>query len=336
MLLLDGARVHGLQDLEIIEFCRANKVHLFAYPPDLTHLLQGLDKVVFRKKSTNWAKFVTHINKTRSHRFTLRDLGRGLSALYLGNEDAGVFPTFTAAIAQSAFEHTGVFPFNPQAIDRSHLRPTAEIASPSNQAPLVRDGPARLVTTSRVSAFRNGPAGDSELQRAAQCELAMERDTWKAQAQALQEELEWFRSQVRREGKDGKRGAEVRGVKFGIGLCTADDIHAGLVAEAKEKDQAATRAKKAKEIRPEFRSLPIRKWLKAELEAACKEADLDVTGMSRAQIFEKYCERFPQERRKMSQRHEDPPVDVDIEEMAEIDSGSGTETDYGGCDSDGF
>ena len=38
----------------------------------------------------------------------------------------------------------------------------------------------------------------------------------------------------------------------------------------------------------------------------------------------------------MPQRHEDPPVDVGIVEMAEIDSGSETETDYGECDSDGF
>ena len=48
LLLLDGAAVHGLENIKVIEFCRANRIHLFAYPPDLTHILQGLDKAAFK------------------------------------------------------------------------------------------------------------------------------------------------------------------------------------------------------------------------------------------------------------------------------------------------
>jgi hypothetical protein len=112
-----------------------HRVLLMAYPPNLTHLLQGEDVVVFRSKSSTWDNCVQFFNATHVRPFSLRNLGNGLQWLYHGAPQWDIAPMFTRKAATAMFKQTGLVPFNPHAIDRSTLRPTLQFDDIRNEVP---------------------------------------------------------------------------------------------------------------------------------------------------------------------------------------------------------
>ena len=121
------------------------------------------------EKNVAWAKYIAYINDpdVRYHRFGLRDLGRGLSAMFDGYAPAGVAPVYTAKMAAKAAEATGVWPLNPLAIKRHNL--SQELDLPCRTEPedlLLRGGPARVVTQKRTSAMSEDSAQKRALERA--------------------------------------------------------------------------------------------------------------------------------------------------------------------------
>ena len=291
-----------------------------------------LDVVAFRSKNKRWAQYVTYINDTRYHKFGLRDLGRGLTVLYEGKEAAprlanGIKPTFTPKKAQKCFDKTGVFPFNPQRIDRSHLRPTLEMPKRSeHEDELMRDGPAVVMTQRRIHATKAG-GGDARLSQ-----VMMERDEEMRKRIELEEELKVLRAKVLAPGKDGAM-KEVKG-EFGFGLCTSEEITEGLQKEAEKQREkhAAREAKKA--CRPNYvNEFKPRDWHLNELKEQCIQHGVVIEGMKlRAHIWAAYLAKFPEAatKKRPAKKVPDPESDdseseCDIETETESESESASE-----------
>ena len=140
----------------------------------------------------------------------MRDLGRGLAVLYHGHGAAphlpdGIQPTFTPKFASMCFEKTGVHPFDPYRIDRSHLRKTLKIPTQSeHDSALIRDGPASIATNKRVQAL---PEGSLERVNTKQ-QITIDQQAALINAQA--EELRWYRDQIRAASKNGPAPGSAR------------------------------------------------------------------------------------------------------------------------------
>jgi hypothetical protein len=101
---------------KLVNFASNNNIIILGYPPHCTHILQGLDVVCFAKMKH---EFCMEIN--------------GFENLYswgVGKDDFdGVFGwaylcAFTLGTVKAAFEATGVYPFNPDVIKDSQLKPS--------------------------------------------------------------------------------------------------------------------------------------------------------------------------------------------------------------------
>ena len=215
-------------------------------------------------------------------------LYRGMS----GNSvlPGGIDPVFTAAIASNCFCKTGVFPFDPQRIDRTHLRKTLEMPPRSqHEDELMRDGPA-VVCSRRITA--------PNTTEQTILELRIERDTEKRKRVELEEELEYYRSMVVAQGKDNTH-KEVKG-EFGPGLCTSDEIHAKLVETAKKKEAEQEERKKKAGCRPDYvTNFKPAQWRLVELKEQCHLHGVVINGMTlRKDIWAAYVSKFPQSKSK--------------------------------------
>ncbi|KHO10678.1 hypothetical protein MAA_11729 [Metarhizium robertsii ARSEF 23] len=101
-LLLDGHGSH--HTIEFITYCEQHNIVPFGLPPNLAHLLQTLDVVVFQPLKHYHAKALDLI---------VRD-GVNISKLEFLAVIKGVRPqAFKESTILSAFRKTGIVPFNP-------------------------------------------------------------------------------------------------------------------------------------------------------------------------------------------------------------------------------
>ncbi|KIM43647.1 hypothetical protein M413DRAFT_68926, partial [Hebeloma cylindrosporum] len=56
VLLMDGHSSHFTADL--LEYCLANNIEVYRYPPHCTHALQGLDVICFAKMKKCWKEAI--------------------------------------------------------------------------------------------------------------------------------------------------------------------------------------------------------------------------------------------------------------------------------------
>ena len=137
------------------------------------------------------------MNKTRKDKFSKYDIGRGLSALWNGHDRAEISRWATPALAATIFRSTGVYPYNPNAIDRTNLRTTLALPEESpGLNELLLSGPS-LFTQRRTQA--------PDAQAAALLASRMQVSELQAANAAMHEELLLYRGMVRSGEAAGSR-----------------------------------------------------------------------------------------------------------------------------------
>ena len=114
LLLYDGHKSHI--NLGIIDWAKKEHIILFVLPAHTSHVLQPLDVGCF-------GPFERIFNNV-SHRFMRENCGQSISRY---NICSLACPAYVKALSpenlQSSFRQSGIYPFNPNAVDPSHFKP---------------------------------------------------------------------------------------------------------------------------------------------------------------------------------------------------------------------
>lgn len=140
VLIMDGHSSHYTADL--LEFCIANNIKVYGYPPHCTHALQGLNVVCFAKVKETWKTHLNSFEQLHRHGVNKED--------FLGTWGRAYNEAFTKENVCSAFEATGIQLFNPDIITSQQMKPE-EVSSTRSTFPLPQPSPVRAV----MAAFRN-------------------------------------------------------------------------------------------------------------------------------------------------------------------------------------
>ena len=166
LLLVDGHKSH--MTLELVDLARENNVILFCLPPHTTHALQPLDVSVFKALKAHFSRSLRAVCFTRKDfMVTKRDFARVVKEPF---ELA-----FSMTNIKNGFAKCGIFPFNPDAVDKKKMLPSemhrdtveetpsvssSDAATPGGQSSgsVVGDGPE---SQSSGSVVGDGPEGQS-------------------------------------------------------------------------------------------------------------------------------------------------------------------------------
>ena len=130
LLVQDGHSSHV--SIELIEMARENNVCLLCLPAHTSHILQPLDVGVFKS-------FKSSFNKACGN-YMKQNPGRVITTDVLASMVGQAYPTaFTPVNIFSGFKKTGIYPFNPSAVDDRQLAPSTALlkkATPTSAATL--------------------------------------------------------------------------------------------------------------------------------------------------------------------------------------------------------
>lgn len=121
-LLMDGHSSHYTP--ELLDFARSNNIVILSYPPHCTHALQGLDIVCFSRMKEAW--------KEEIHKFEELHRSKVMKGDFTEVFGRAFIKAFTKETIYSAFEKTGVYPFNPEVVTEQQMKtsePTSTIGS---------------------------------------------------------------------------------------------------------------------------------------------------------------------------------------------------------------
>ena len=108
MLVLDGHSTH--YQPELIKYAREYEVILFCLPPHTTHESQPLDASVFKPLKSHWHE--------ACHTFVEQNPGKSITKYNFSKLlNTAWGKTMSPNIISSGFKRTGIYPFNPDAID---------------------------------------------------------------------------------------------------------------------------------------------------------------------------------------------------------------------------
>ena len=122
--------------IELIEMARENGVCLLCLLPHTSHILQPLDVGAFKS-------FKSRFNKACSKNMK-QNPGRVITADILASMVGQAFPNaFTPVNILSGFKKTGIYPFNPSAVDDRQLAPLNAVSKKStfSPQPVLEDDP---------------------------------------------------------------------------------------------------------------------------------------------------------------------------------------------------
>lgn len=129
LLILDSHHSHEV--LQLLELARTEDVHLLALPPHTTHMLQPLDRVVFKPLKTAYRRYCTEFLTSNPELSINKVTWPGLLSR-AWNE------TMRKELLQKAFEATGIHPVNMDRIPDSAFaladRRSSAAATPSTLA----------------------------------------------------------------------------------------------------------------------------------------------------------------------------------------------------------
>ena len=118
LLVQDGHSSHV--SIELIEMARENNVCLLCLPAHTSHILQPLDVGVFKS-------FKSSFNKACGN-YMKQNPGRVITTDVLASMVGQAYPTaFTPVNIFSGFKKTGIYPFNPSAVDDRQLAPSTAL-----------------------------------------------------------------------------------------------------------------------------------------------------------------------------------------------------------------
>lgn len=106
MLVMDGHGSH--MTLEFLEYAKANKIQLFAFPAHTTHLTQPLDVGVFQPYKHWHAQGVNHAMRCGETQFSKLDFFALFSSMKA--------KTMTHTTITHAWQKTGLMPYNPEVV----------------------------------------------------------------------------------------------------------------------------------------------------------------------------------------------------------------------------
>lgn len=125
ILILDGHASH--HSLPCLEYCSENKIELLCLPPHTTHVLQPLDRAVFKPLKTFYNQSATmYIRNHPSNSITKLNFGKIFNEAW--NKTA------TVGNAVKGFQCTGIFPLNPNIIPKEKFLPSKFFDSGDAQA----------------------------------------------------------------------------------------------------------------------------------------------------------------------------------------------------------
>ena len=127
LLFVDGHTSH--MTLDVIDVARSNGVILFCLPPHTTHALQPLDVAVFKSLKDNFFKATRAVSFCKTNFIVTK---REFAAMVKGPFEKA----FSMVNIKAGFAKTGIFPFNPNAIDMSKMKPSEVYNSPASQSSL--------------------------------------------------------------------------------------------------------------------------------------------------------------------------------------------------------
>ena len=115
MLLVDGHVSHIT--IEAIDFCQANNIIIFCLPPHTTHALQPLDVAFFKSLKDKFSKAIRSLSFTKKNFVvTKREFSKVLRSPF--------DHAFSIANIKSGFSKCGIYPFNPDAVPLSKMKPS--------------------------------------------------------------------------------------------------------------------------------------------------------------------------------------------------------------------
>ena len=116
LLLVDGHNSHYSR--AFLEYARTHQILVLCYPAHTTHILQGLDVVIF-------ATMKLYLSDERDK--WERETGQKISKMnFLAIYGRAHLRTLTAENIKAAFRKTGVWPFNPNVISTEMMAPSKE------------------------------------------------------------------------------------------------------------------------------------------------------------------------------------------------------------------
>ena len=136
LLIVDGHNSH--YSFEFLDYARTKQIHVLCYPAHTTHVYQGLDVVVFSVLKRRWAEEKTKWEENG---------GEVTKETFLKIYGEAHLKTLTPELVRKAFEKTGVFPFNPDAIPPEMMAPSKE-TSLEGPLPLAPPSPVRIAAAS--------------------------------------------------------------------------------------------------------------------------------------------------------------------------------------------
>ena len=133
ILFVDGHASHI--SLDVIDLARENDIVLFCLPPHTTHALQPLDVSVFKSLKSHFSKAVQAVFFAKKDFIvSKREFARVVKVPF---ERA-----FSISNIKAGFAKCGIFPYNPNAIDRSKIAPSLSHSSSStDESTLALDSP---------------------------------------------------------------------------------------------------------------------------------------------------------------------------------------------------
>ncbi|KIK02647.1 hypothetical protein K443DRAFT_36323, partial [Laccaria amethystina LaAM-08-1] len=132
VLILDGHSSH--YTAEFLKYACENDIIVLGYPPHCTHALQGLDVVCFARMKEAWKKVISQLEDETKAAVSKPDFLYLFGTAY--NE------SFTEATVKAAFQVTGVYPFNKNAISAKQMKPSTTL-SVKGEFPLPQPSPVR-------------------------------------------------------------------------------------------------------------------------------------------------------------------------------------------------
>ena len=129
LLLVDGHCSH--YTYEFLNYARAHDIHVLCYPSHATHVFQGLDVICFA--------LLKHFFEEEHRKFESQGHGVVKKEHFLSVYSKAHVCAFTVDVVKSAFEKTGVVPYNPNAIDTAEFKRSLETSNVGSGLPLLQD-----------------------------------------------------------------------------------------------------------------------------------------------------------------------------------------------------
>lgn len=141
-------------NLPLINFARLHNIIIFGYPPHTTHLLQGLDVVMFSPFKNAYAKRAAEHLREKGRDVEKKDF---LSVLHMAVQDS-----FKTESILMAWKKTGLRPINHNVISDSDLAPSKAFST-THSLPLSPPSPIRAIVDAihRQNALQGAIGSDS-------------------------------------------------------------------------------------------------------------------------------------------------------------------------------